>query len=106
MKQARTNHPLTPILVEAMIASCHATAVYFGETPWNDILKLYEFLEGTSPSAMVSINRIIAESYLHASDGLLSELNSFHDLPDDKQYILLAAKGHLRRQMRQYSEAA
>lgn len=106
LKCAQSSQQMTPLYAEALIASCHATAASFDETPWENIVKIYRFLEQTAPSVMVTMNRVIAESYQIPRMDLISELDQLNDLPDDKQYILLAAKAHLYRQMHQYSEAA
>jgi predicted RNA polymerase sigma factor len=106
LKCAQSSQQMTPLYAEALIASCHATAATFHETPWENIVKIYRFLEKTAPSVMVTMNRVIAESHHAPRMDLISELDQLKNLPDDKQYILLAAKAHLHRQMHQYSAAA
>ena len=106
LKSAQSSQQMTPLYAEALIASCHATAATFYETPWENIMKIYRYLEQTAPSVMVTMNRVIAESYHAPRMDLISELDQLKNLPEDKQYILLAAKAHLYRQLRQYSAAA
>src|SRR6185436_15172676 len=46
--------------VEAAIACAHCLAPSYGETPWEEIARLYEMLERVAPSPINALNRAIA----------------------------------------------
>jgi RNA polymerase sigma-70 factor (ECF subfamily) len=57
---ARNDTLLTPLHVEAGIASIHAAAPSWRETDWASLVSYYDTLNAVAPSPVVAINRAIA----------------------------------------------
>lgn len=81
--------------LQAAIAQCHAVASSFGETDWEQILRLYDALESLAPSAVVRLNRAVAlsmargpEPALAVVDALEPELSGFRPLPAVRAELL------------------
>ncbi|MFB7882956.1 RNA polymerase sigma factor [Microbacterium sp. NPDC056057] len=81
--------------LQAAIAQCHAIAPSFGETDWEQILRLYDALESLAPSAVVRLNRAVAlsmargpEPALAVVDALEPELSGFRPLPAVRAELL------------------
>jgi RNA polymerase sigma-70 factor (ECF subfamily) len=51
---------ISPFHIEAAIASCHVTARTADETPWKEIVRLYDTLLALRPSPVVALSRAIA----------------------------------------------
>jgi RNA polymerase sigma-70 factor (ECF subfamily) len=49
-----------PYQLQAAIAACHARAPSAGATDWDEIVRLYELLEKSAPSPVVSLNKAVA----------------------------------------------
>ena len=82
--------------LEALIASLHAQATTFDSTDWKKIAFLYDQLETIFPSPLVTLNRILAQSYLNPFLSCLQELESMNDLPSSRiQFFISAAKGDI-----------
>lgn len=79
--------------IEAMIASIHCSAPTFEETDWGKIVRLYNQLEQIEPSSLVTLNKIIAESYLGNTNSIqaLDALEGSVDLKNN--FLVHAAKG-------------
>jgi RNA polymerase sigma-70 factor, ECF subfamily len=54
-----------PFQIQAAIACLHGHAATFAETDWPQIAELYEMLENRQPTAVVRVNRAVAESFAH-----------------------------------------
>jgi RNA polymerase sigma-70 factor (ECF subfamily) len=65
---------LTRYHVEAGIAWEHCRAPTFADTDWRRIAELYETLESIAPSPLHSLNRAVAEAYLHGPQAGLERL--------------------------------
>jgi RNA polymerase sigma-70 factor (ECF subfamily) len=65
---------LTRYHVEAGIAWEHCRAATFADTDWRRIAELYETLERIAPSPLHSLNRAVAEAYLHGPQAGLERL--------------------------------
>lgn len=82
--------------LEAIIASIHCTAETFEKTDWSKIVYLYKQLEIISPSAMLTLNRIVAESYLNISINCIDQIEDLKREPSiHKHYLLYAAEGDI-----------
>jgi predicted RNA polymerase sigma factor len=82
--------------LEAIIASLHCTSQTFEKTDWNTIVYLYKQLENIAPSAMITLNRIVAESYLSISTNSIEQLEKLKQEPSiHKHYLLYAAEGDI-----------
>ncbi len=93
--------------LEAIIASIHCCATNFKATDWQKIIYLYEqieILEG--PSTTLSLNKIIAWSYLSPSEDLLEQLHALgKTLNPEHQLFFHLAKAHLNSLLHRYSAA-
>src|SRR5262249_21735920 len=49
-----------PLLLQAELACCHATAPTFASTDWGAILVLYDELQGIQDTPVVALNRAVA----------------------------------------------
>lgn len=95
LNKATQYKTVTRFHIEAIIASLHCSAPTFKETNWMKIAFLYQQLEQIEPSPLVTLNKIIAESYLTNSNSIkaLSELELNADLKNN--FLLPAAKGDI-----------
>jgi RNA polymerase sigma-70 factor (ECF subfamily) len=60
LDNATTGDRLTAFHVEAHIAACHAAAATAEDTPWAQVLALYDDLLAIKPSPVIAMNRAIA----------------------------------------------
>jgi RNA polymerase sigma-70 factor (ECF subfamily) len=60
--------------VEAGIAWEHCRALTFADTDWRRIAELYDTLDRIAPSPLLSLNRAVAEAYLHGPQAGLDRL--------------------------------
>jgi RNA polymerase sigma factor (sigma-70 family) len=65
---------LTRYHVEAAIAWEHCRAPTFADTDWRRIAEWYDALERIAPSPLNSLNRAVAEAYLHGPEAGLERL--------------------------------
>jgi RNA polymerase sigma-70 factor (ECF subfamily) len=65
---------LTRYHVEAGIAWEHCRAPSFADTDWQRIAELYDTLDRIAPSPLNSLNRAVAEAYLHGPQAGLDRL--------------------------------
>ena len=65
---------LTRYHVEAGIAWEHCRAPTFADTDWRRIAELYDTLDRIAPSPLYSLNRAVAEAYLHGPQAGLERL--------------------------------
>src|SRR5262245_19791262 len=65
---------LTRYHVEAGIAWEHCRAPTFADTDWRRIAELYDTLDRIAPSPLHSLNRAVAEAYLHGPQAALDRL--------------------------------
>jgi RNA polymerase sigma-70 factor (ECF subfamily) len=65
---------LTRYHVEAGIAWEHCRAPTFADTDWQRIAELYDTLDRIAPSPLNSLNRAVAEAYLHGPQAGLDRL--------------------------------
>jgi RNA polymerase sigma-70 factor (ECF subfamily) len=65
---------LTRYHVEAGIAWEYCRAPTFADTDWQRIVELYDLLERIAPSPLHSLNRAVAEAYLHGPQAGLARL--------------------------------
>jgi RNA polymerase sigma factor (sigma-70 family) len=65
---------ISAFLVEAAIASLHASASTFAQTDWRSIYHLYELLYQLQPAPIVALNKAIASSYAISNEKALEQL--------------------------------
>jgi|SRR5579883_352325 len=80
LARSATGEELTRYHVEAGIAWEHCRAPTFADTDWRQIAELYDILDRIAPSPLNSLNRAVAEAYLHGPQAGLERLAS---LPSD-----------------------
>jgi RNA polymerase sigma-70 factor (ECF subfamily) len=71
---ARNEQAVTPLHLEAGIASVHAASPSWGETDWAALGSYYDALHEIAPSPVVAINRAIALSMTRGADAGLEAL--------------------------------
>ena len=96
--------------LQAAIAQCHATATTAEDTPWDDIVLLYEALGRLVPSAVVELNRAVAISMTSSGAGgpaaaldLVDELGASGRL--DGYHLLPGVRGELLIRLGRHAEA-
>jgi RNA polymerase sigma-70 factor (ECF subfamily) len=67
---------LTRYHVEAGIAWEHCRAPTFADTDWRRIAEWYDMLERIAPSPLHTLNRAVAEAYLHGPHAGLERLTA------------------------------
>lgn len=105
LNKAIQSKTITRFHIEAIIASLHCSAPTFETTDWKKIAFLYTQLERVEPSPLVTLNRIIAESYLANSNSIekINELESDADLKNN--FIVSAAKGDIYKRKGDFKNA-
>lgn len=81
LARSATGDDLTRYHVEAGIAWEHCRVPTFSETDWRRIAELYEALDRIAPSPLHTLNRAVAEAYLHGPQAGLDRLAAV--LPGD-----------------------
>jgi RNA polymerase sigma-70 factor (ECF subfamily) len=95
--------PAGPHTLEAAIACLHGQAASYAETDWSQIVALYRLLEQAHPTAVVRVNRAVAEAERGdpaAGLALLDDVDSLGHWP-----YYWAARGHCLRGLRRIDEA-
>jgi RNA polymerase sigma-70 factor (ECF subfamily) len=94
-----------PYALQAAIAALHCQAARPEDTDWPQILGLYDLLERSFPSAVVSLNRAVAVAMVNGPragleiiDSLAGDLQGYH--------LLHAARADLLRRLGSCAEAA
>ena len=83
--------------LEAIIASVHCAAPSFEATDWHTLAYLYSILETVSPPSLIlTLNKLVAKSYIADYKAILPELDALYERRDSKShYLVAAAKGAL-----------
>ena len=92
-----------PYQLQAAIAAVHDSAITFDDTDWVQIEALYGSLASIAPSAVVSMNRAVAVSFVDGPAAGLALLDTI-ELPGS--HLLPAARADLLRRLGRQSEAA
>ena len=74
LSRSAAGEELTRYHVEADIAWEHCRAPTFAYTDWRRIAELYDTLDRIAPSPLHSLNRAVAEAYLHGPQAGLDRL--------------------------------
>jgi RNA polymerase sigma factor (sigma-70 family) len=97
---------LTPYLVQAQIAACHARAKLAAETDWARIAALYAALSHIAPSPIVELNRAVALSMALGPAAGLALVDAIANEPALAGYHLLpSVRGDLLAKLGRYDEA-
>jgi RNA polymerase sigma-70 factor (ECF subfamily) len=96
-----------PIALQAAIAALHCQAERAADTDWPQILSLYDFLEQSQPSSVVSLNRAVAVAMVHGPQAGLEIVDALAEAGDLGGYHLLhAARADLLRRLGRFEDAA
>jgi RNA polymerase sigma-70 factor (ECF subfamily) len=94
-----------PYALQAAIAALHCQAARADETDWPQILGLYDLLERSYPSAVVSLNRAVAVAMMQGPRAGLAIIDSLAD-DLDGYHLFHAARADLLRRSGSFAEAA
>ncbi|CAN5893394.1 sigma-70 family RNA polymerase sigma factor [soil metagenome] len=93
-----------PYQVQAAIASLHGLATSDADTDWSQIVDLYRLLEGMTPTAVVRVNRAVAESKVFGPGAGLGLIEDVAGL--ERWHLLWSTRAELLRQLGRSDEAA
>ena len=97
---------LTPYLVQAQIAACHARARVPADTDWSRIAALYAALSQIAPSPVVELNRAVALSMAFGPAVGLELVDAIASDPALAGYHLLpSVRGDLLAKLGRFDEA-
>ena len=97
---------LTPYLVQAQIAACHARARAAADTDWSRIAVLYAALSEIAPSPVVELNRAVALSMAFGPAVGLALVDAIANDPALAGYHLLpSVRGDLLTKLGRFDEA-
>ncbi|MDH4471826.1 MAG: sigma-70 family RNA polymerase sigma factor [Fluviicola sp.] len=104
---ATQSDQLSRFHLEAIIASIHCAASSFEETNWQQIVALYRQLEQLTPkSPFITLNKIIAESYVSTA---IESLQSLDKIAGDSQlknnFLVPATRGDIYQREHAFQEA-
>ncbi len=113
LERARAGTGRGPLLLQAELASCHATAPTFGDTDWAAIVRLYDELAEIQDTPVVALNRAVAVAMRDgpgAGIALLDELVTDKVLRDSHRVWsiradLRARMGSTREAIADYDQA-
>jgi RNA polymerase sigma-70 factor (ECF subfamily) len=93
---AQASETLTPLHLEAAIASVHATAPSFAATDWAALARFYDLLEALTPNPVVRLNAAIAQAEAVGPAAGLDRLDALAGTARLAGYALYhAARGEL-----------
>ena len=99
--------------LQAALAALHSEAPTYGETDWQQIVRLYDVLMHVWPSPVVALNRAVATAMVAGPEAGLAELTALqqrlereHDASLADYRYLPAARADLLRRLGRNDEAA
>ncbi len=96
-----------PFALQAAIAAIHCQAARAEDTDWRQIKSLYDLLEQTQPSPVVSLNRAVALAMADGPQAGLVEINALAATGVlDRYHLLHAVQADLLRRIGSNVEAA
>jgi RNA polymerase sigma factor (sigma-70 family) len=106
VEASKGNH-LSEYHVQASIAAYHSTAKSYGDTDWENILKLYDYQVQHFPGPIAALNRIVAYAKIHGSEKALKELKILKGIDFlNNYYLYYAIRGKLQTEIQHYEEAS
>ena len=107
LETATTSEALTPIHLEAAIASVHAAAPTFEATDWRLLSHYYGMLEEIKPTPVVQLNAAIAYAHVDGPAVGLARLDALAEARKIARYALFhAARGDLLLKLDRKDDAA
>ena len=98
---------MTAYHLQAAIAAIHATATTPGDTPWSEVLGLYDDLMRMNPSPVIALNRAVALARVKGPAEALAAVAAIEDDPSLANYYLLpSVKGRLLSELGDRAGAA
>ena len=97
-----------PYQIKAAIAALHGLAPTFADTDWPQIATLYRLLEVHEPTAVVAVNRVVAEAQVHGPQFGLDLLDQLPPSTADqvsRWHLYWATRADLLRRLNRFSEA-
>ncbi len=91
MDLSATGTELTAYHVEAAIAAVHAAATRSDDTPWDEIVSLYDVLMRIRPSPVVALSRALAIAERDGAERGLAEVRAIPDGERLEEYPFYAA---------------
>jgi RNA polymerase sigma-70 factor, ECF subfamily len=96
-----------PFALQAAIAAVHCQAARPEDTDWPRILRLYDLLERSQPSPIVSLNRAVAVAMVHGPRRALALIDALDATGEiDGYHLLHAARADLLRRDGAAAEAS
>jgi RNA polymerase sigma-70 factor (ECF subfamily) len=107
LETAMASEALTPIHLEAAIASVHAAAPTFAATDWRLLSHYYGMLEELNPTPVVRLNAAIAHAHVEGAAAGLARLDALAAARKIERYALFhAARGDLLLKLDRKDDAA
>ena len=95
-----------PFALQAAIAAVHGRARRKEDTDWNGIVRLYDRLERTQPSAIVTLNRAVAVAMVDGPAAALAIVDELaKDGALDDYHLLHAARADFSRRTGAFADA-
>ena len=95
-----------PYALQAAISAEHCKTSRAENTSWQEILRLYDLLEGVQPSPIVSLNRAVAAAMARGPRVGLEIIDELTEIPElEKFHLLHAARADLLRRLGSLAEA-
>lgn len=113
MNKAAFGNVISPYHLEAAIAYEHCTADNYTQTNWERILEYYDWLSGTTPSAVTALNRAVVVMQVHGPAAALQAVENITGIKKLSSFYLynsllgeLHARLHEPAKARRYFEIA
>jgi len=105
VEQALRRRRVGPFQIQASIACLHGLAPTFADTDWLQIAELYRLLEHHQPSAVVRVNRSVAEAQVGGPDAGLRLLDALAPQNVIHWHLYWSVRSELLRQAGRVAEA-
>lgn len=106
LKRSRLGDEVSSFHFESAIASVHCSAQTFEETNWELVARYYQKLTKTNSSPLVALNYAISISYRKGPEAGIKKLDEIEvTLPQQKQYLLFAARAEMNVRLNNYELA-
>jgi RNA polymerase sigma factor (sigma-70 family) len=104
LQRAAKHRQPGPYQLQAAIVACHAEAVDWASTDWEQIGLLYDMLLHLAPSPLTRLHRSIARRYTAGPDVALAEIDALA-APLDRYHLYHATRADLLRTLGRANEA-